>query len=201
MFADGLKNHRRFSIPITPASVHASGNEASEAPTANLDGTAPRIGTGTHALGHGLLTEFLDELLLELVPHDRHVDNHGEQVDIHDQHERQRQCRPLVGDDHGSDQDYERDRDEELAQIEAGIDVVTDVDAPRQTFRLRHVVDVATLHGIVFGVLTFADAGLGRLTAGVAILGDQRTEILRLGRPCASGSDGPCRRSAVQPCS
>ena len=150
-------------------------------PTANLDGTAPRIGAGTHALGHGLLTEFLDELLLELVPHDRHVDNHGKQVDIHDQHERQRQCRPLVGDDHGSDQDYERDRDEELAQIEAGIDVVTDVDAPRQTFRLRHVVDVATLHGIVFGVLTFADAGLGRLTAGVAILGDQRTEILRLG--------------------
>ena len=74
-------------------------------------------------------------------------------------------------DDHGSDQDYERDRDEELAQIEAGIDVVTDVDAPRQTFRLRHVVDVATLHGIVFGVLTFADAGLGRLRLASRSLG------------------------------
>ena len=115
------------------------------------------------------------------MPHDRHVDNHGEQVDIHDQHERQRQCRPLVGDDHGSDQDYERDRDEELAQIEAGIDVVTDVDAPRQTFRLRHVVDVASLHGIVLGVLTLTHTSLGSFTACLAILGDQWTEVLRLG--------------------
>ena len=43
------------------------------------------------------------------------------------------------------------------------------------------MVDVALLHGIVFGVFTLAHTRLGGLAARFTILGNQRTEILRLG--------------------
>ena len=104
-----------------------------QTPTTYLDGTAPRIGGGTHAPGHGFLTVLFDEFLLELAPHDRNVDDYGEQIHVHQHHQRQSQGRPLVGHEDGDDQNNEGDRDEELAEVESGVDIIANVDTPWQT--------------------------------------------------------------------
>mgnify|MGYP007047239326 CR=1 FL=1 len=67
VFADGLKKQLRFSQngSLGPVSTLLIAR-LRQTPATHLDGTAPRVGTGTHALGHGLLAELFNELLLEL---------------------------------------------------------------------------------------------------------------------------------------
>ncbi len=126
-----------------------------------------------------------------------HIDDRGEQVHIQQQHKRQRQHRREERDHHREDEDAERHRDEELAEVEAGVHIVADVHAPRQALGLGHMVDVTGAHGLVLGVLLLALARLGGLGAGLAVLGHQRAQVLllgvlalRAGMPLAGGGLG-----------
>ena len=151
-----------------------------QTPAAHLNRAAPGIRCGARALGNGCLTILLDELLLQLAPHDSHVDDHGNQVHVQQNHHRDRQLRRDGGDENRAEQHDERNRDEELAEVAARVDVVADVHAPRQPFGLRHAVDVAGAHRLILFVLALADPLLRGLGAGLAVRRHQRTQVTRL---------------------
>ena len=157
-----------------------------QTPAAQLDRAAPRIGSGAHALGDGLLAVFGDEQFLEFAPHHDDVDDDREQIHVQERHQDQRDLdavRDLPGegrDDDGQHEDDERDGDEELADVESGVHIVAHIDAPGEAFGLWHVLQVAGAHRLVFAVFAFTHALLRRLALCGAVLRHERSDVLRL---------------------
>ena len=81
---------------------------------------------------------------------------------------------------HHDDHHYDDHRNEEFAQIVPGIHIIADIHTPRQLLRLRHMTDVAVLHRLVFRVFPRTNPLLGGLRTRLTILGNKRTQVLRL---------------------
>ena len=124
------------------------------------------------------------------------VDDGRDDVDV--QRQDGEDGEPGLGQRELDDQEHRGHRQEELAEVPAGVDRVADEPAHRSAVLGRHVALVAGLHRPVLDV----PLRLGPLAAG--LLGGR---VPRGGacspprRPCASASGGPCPRPWAAACS